>query len=189
MTETLTIIIFIVVAILFWKNRKIKNSHKLPQSLELIEFNNNANDPKFEGLHKGYKLTLSRELGSPGYNLFFTLETGGKDLTELKMIIISWSEWKERIFNFRYSAADDNVIIQGTQIRIDIGSFNNCAGSTNFLKRTASSKFLIVDLLDYELERNDFEYEKKYETQSIFCLFLSKKELSQFKNGHHYLDS
>jgi hypothetical protein len=37
----------------------------------------------------------------------------------LKKIIISRSEWKERIFNFDYSPFDENVEIKGDKIKID----------------------------------------------------------------------
>jgi hypothetical protein len=73
------------------------------------------------------------------------------------------------MFNFKYSSTDDRVDIQGDQIRINIGSFNNCPGSTNFLKRTYYTDFMKVDLLDYEPEYDDFEYEKDKSTQSVFC--------------------
>lgn len=72
---------------------------------------------------------------------------------------------------------------------IDLGSFNNCKASRNFLNRTALSDFLIVDLLDYDPKFEDFEYEKNLETQSRFCPFLTRKELKKFKLGVHYLDS
>jgi hypothetical protein len=107
----------------------------------------------------------------------------------LKKIIISWSEWSERIFNFHYDITDNNVVCQGDQIRIDLGSFNNCNGSKNFLKRTAASNSLKVDLLDYEPELYDFEYENHVETQSVFFPYMSRRELNLFKKGLHYIDS
>lgn len=186
---TIIIIVVIVVAFIYWKNKPIKNSHKIPQFVELVEFNNLENDPNFGAVTKGHKMILSREMGHPGYNLFVTIKTNGQNLSNLKKIIISWSEWTERIFNFYYSSTDDNVTIQEDEIRIDLGSFNNCEGSKNFLKRTAASKIVKVDLLDYEPERDDFEYEKNYETQSIFCPFLASNELNQFKKGLHFVDS
>lgn len=186
---TIIIIIVIIVAFIYWKNKPIKNSHKIPQLVELVEFNNPENDPKFEGVNKGHKMILSREMGNPGYNLFVTIKTNGQNLTDLKKIIISWSEWPQRIFNFYYSSTDDNVVINEDEIRIDLGSFNNCEGSKNFIKRTATSKIIKVDLLEYETERYDFEYENNYETQSIFCPFLTSNELNQFKKGLHFIDS
>jgi hypothetical protein len=179
----------IVLGYIYWRSKPIKNSHKLPQSVELVEFNNRGNDPKFEGILKGHNFILSREKGKLGYNLFITIDTNGKDLTDLKKIIISWSEWPERIFNFYFSSTNDNVFIQGDQIRIDVGSFNNCNGSKNFLKRTAASNIMKVDLLVYVPEQGDFEYEKNYDTQSVFCPFLSKQKLHKFKKGLHFLDS
>ena len=186
---TIIIIIVIVVAFIYWKNKPIKNSHKIPQLVELVEFNNPENDPGDESVTKGHKMILSREMGHRGYNLFVTIKTNGGNLTDLKKIIISWSEWTERIFNFYYSSTDDNVFIQEDEIRIDLGSFNNCEGSKNFIKRTAVSKIMKVDLLDYEPKRNDFEYEKNYETCSVFCPFLTSNELNQFKKGLHFIDS
>ena len=186
---TIVIIIVIIVGFIYWQNKPIKNSHKIPQIIELVEFDNPENNPEFEGVKKGHKIILSREMGYPGYNLFLTIKTNGKDLSELKKIIISWSEWTERIFNFYYSPTDENVSIHKDEIKIDLGSFNNCAGSTNFIKRTAASKIMKVDLLNYEPEHNDFEYEKNYETQSVFCPILTSKYLNQFKKGVHYIDS
>lgn len=191
-TTIIIIAIILIVVGLYLSNKPIKNSHKIPQEVSLIEFDNPGNDPKFNKVSKGHTLTLSREaggLGNPGYDLYVTIKTNGQDLSNLKMIVFSWSEWKERIFNFYYKPSDDNVEINGDEIKIDIGSFNNCQGSINFLKRTAASEILKVDLLDYEPEYGDFEYEKHYKTQSIFCAFLSKQELGQFKKGLHYIDS
>jgi hypothetical protein len=183
------IIIIIILGYIYFKNRPIKNSHKLPQRVELKEFNNPNNDPKFYGIQKGHKMYLSREKGTNGFNLFITILTNGKDLANLKKIIISWSEWSERIFNFHYDITDNNVVCQGDQIRIDLGSFNNCNGSKNFLKRTAASNSLKVDLLDYEPEQYDFEYENHVETQSVFFPYMSRRELNLFKKGLHYIDS
>jgi hypothetical protein len=189
MTTTIIIAIIVIALILYWKSKPIKNSHKIPQEVDLIEFNNSNNNPKFEGIQKGHKLKLSRELGHPGYNLYVTFDTNGKNLSKLKKIIFSWSDWKERIFDFNYSRSDKNVEIDGDKIKIDVGSFNNCSGSKNFLNRTAASQLLKIDLLDYEPEYGDFEYEKDFRTQSIFCPFLTRKELMQFKKGLHYTDS
>jgi hypothetical protein len=183
------ITIIIILGYIYLKNRPIKNSHKLPQRVELKEFNNPNNDPKFYGIQKGHKMYLSREKGTNGFNLFITILTNGKDLANLKKIIISWSEWSERIFSFHYDVTDNNVVCQGDQIRIDLGSFNNCNGSKSFLKRTAASNSLKVDLLDYEPERYDFEYENHVETQSVFFPYMSRRELNLFKKGLHYIDS
>jgi hypothetical protein len=183
------ITVIIILGYIYLKNRPIKNSHKLPQRVELKEFNNPNNDPKFYGIQKGHKMYLSREKGTNGFNLFITILTNGKDLANLKKIIISWSEWSERIFNFHYDITDNNVVCQGDQIRIDLGSFNNCNGSKNFLKRTAASNSLKVDLLDYEPELYDFEYENHVETQSVFFPYMSRRELNLFKKGLHYIDS
>jgi len=183
------ITVIIILGYIYLKNRPIKNSHKLPQRVELKEFNNPNNDPKFYGIQKGHKMYLSREKGTNGFNLFITILTNGKDLANLKKIIISWSEWSERIFNFHYDITDNNVVCQGDQIRIDLGSFNNCPGSKNFLKRTAASNILKVDLLDYEPEPYDFEYENHVDTQSVFSPYMSRRELSLFKKGLHYIDS
>ena len=183
------ITIIIILGYIYLKNRPIKNSHKLPQRVELKEFNNPNNDPKFYGIQKGHKLYLSREKGTNGFNLFITILTNGKDLVNLKKIIISWSEWSERIFNYHYDVTDNNVVCQGDQIRIDLGSFNNCNGSKNFLKRTSASNSLKVDLLDYEPERYDFEYENHVDTQSVFFPYMSRRELNLFKKGLHYIDS
>lgn len=189
MTTSIIIIAIILLGYIYWRNKPIKNSHKLPQIVDLKEFNNPKNDPQFEGIQKGHKLALSREMGSNGFHLFITINTNGKDLTDLKKIIISWSEWAERIFNFNYNSTDDNVTIQEDQIRIDVGSFNNCLGSKNFLKRTSASNTLKVDLLDYKPQSNDFEYEKNNITQSVFFPCLSKRELILFQKGLHYIDS
>tara|TARA_R110002050_G_scaffold147893_1_gene274017 strand:- start:1920 stop:2477 length:558 start_codon:yes stop_codon:yes gene_type:complete len=180
------IITIVLVAFLFyWKNKPIKNSHKIPQKVEIIELDN----PKFKVLQKGYKLILSRELGEFGFHLFMTIKTKGKDLTKLKKIIISWSEWKQRIFDFKYSSSDENVIIEGDEIRVDIGSFNNCEGSKNFLKRTAYSEIIKIDLLDYEPEYNAFDYENNLESQSVFISINSQKDLKKFRKGVHFTDS
>ena len=179
----------IIIGFIFWRNRPIKNSHKLPQFVEIKEYGNPNNNPDQQIWQKGYKLTLSREMGNPGYNLFVTINTNGKDLTNLKKIIISWSEWKERIFSFKYFASDENVSINGDQIKIDIGSFNNCQGSKNFLKRTVHSESITLDLLDYEPERDDFEYENSKETQSIFVPLYSREDLKKFNKGLHFIDS
>ena len=118
-----------------------------------------------------------------------TIKTKGKDLTKLKKIIISWSEWKQRIFDFKYSSSDENVIIEGDEIRVDIGSFNNCEGSKNFLKRTAYSEIIKIDLLDYEPEYNAFDYENNLESQSVFISINSQKDLKKFRKGVHFTDS
>ena len=190
MTTTIIIIsIIIASSYILWKIKPIKNSHKIPQVVELLEFDKAEIIAKYEGMHKGHKLTLSREIGHPGYNLFATIKTNGNDLSSLKKIIISWSEWTERIYNFNYSQLDNEVTIQGDEIKIDLGSFNNCESSINFLKRTVSSNIIKIDLLDYIPDNGDFEYEKNYKTQSIFCPILSIKELKKFNKGVHYLNS
>lgn len=185
----LFLIIIAIIIIIIWRNRPIKNSHKLPQQINILEFDNPDNKKSLIGVQKGHKLMLSRERMKLGYHLTLTLETNNKDLNDLKMIIISWSEWKKRIFNFNYLSSDENVNIKGDTIKIDIGSFNNCPGSKNFLKRTAKSDILKVDLLNHIPEHNDFEYEKDMETQSVFCPCLSKKEINKFRKGRHYIDS
>ena len=86
---TAIIIGVIIIGFIFWRNRPIKNSHKLPQFVEIKEYGNPNNNPDQQIWQKGYKLTLSREMGNPGYNLFVTINTNGKDLTNLKKIIIS----------------------------------------------------------------------------------------------------
>jgi len=186
---TAIIIGVIIIGYILWRNRPIKNSHKLPQTVEIEEYDNQNNNPDHQNWKKGHKLTLSREIGSPGFNLFVTIKTNGKDLTNLKKIIISWSEWKERIFSFKYLTSDENVCINGDQIKIDIGSFNNCPGSTNFLKRTVLSDTITIDLLDYIPDMNDFEYESNKETQSVFASLYSRDDLKKFNKGLHYIDS
>jgi hypothetical protein len=79
--------IIVIAVVLYWKNKPVKNSHKIPQEVALIEFNNPENDARFEGVHKGHKGKLSRDLGNPGYNLYLTIDTNEKDLSELKKII------------------------------------------------------------------------------------------------------
>lgn len=188
----MTILIVLIIAIVFfliWKNRPIRNSHKLPQKINILEFDNPDNKTSLIGVQKGHKLLLSREQMKTGYHLVLSLKTNNKDLNALKMIIISWSGWEKRIFNFKYLVSDDNVSILGDTIRIDIGSFNNCSGSKNFLERTAKSDILKIDLLDHVPKLNDFEYEKDMKTQSVFCPCLSKKEIKEFKKGRHYIDS
>ena len=186
---TAIIIGAIIIGFILWRNRPIKNSHKLPQIVEIKEYDNPSNNPDHQIWQKGHKLTLSREMGHPGFNLFVTIKTNGKDLTNLKKIIISWSEWKERIFSFKYYTSDENVFINGDQIKIDIGSFNNCPGSKNILKRTVHSETITIDLLDYEPERNDFEYENNKETQSVFVSLYSRDDLKKFNKGLHFIDS
>jgi len=186
---TSIIIVAIIILFILWRNRPIKNSHKLPQIVEIKEYENSKNNPDHQIWQKGHELTLSREMGDPGFNLFVTIKTNGKDLSSLKKLIISWSEWKERIFSFKYFTSDENVIIDGDQIKIDIGSFNNCPGSKNFLKRTVHSETITIDLLDYEPKRDDFEYENNKEIQSLFVSLYSKEDLRKFSKGLHYIDS
>lgn len=189
----ITIIIILAIIIIgliyFYKSKPIKNSHKLPQKVELIEFTNPEKKPELEVFVKGYKLLLTREIGQSGFHLFLTLNTNGQDLKYLKKIIISWSEWGERIFNFQYNSTDPNVEIDMDIIKIDIGSFNNCIATKNFLKRTTSSNVMTIDLLNYLPEHNDFEWEKNSDSQSKFFPFLSKNELLRFKKGLHFIDS
>jgi hypothetical protein len=191
MTTTIIVILIILFigGVYYYKTKPIKNSHNLPQSVELIAFNNPEKKPEYEKYIKNYKLSLSRELGDNGFNLFLTLNTNGEDLKDLKKIIISWSEWTQRIFNFEYLTTDPNVEIKNDILRIDIGSFNNCPGSRNFLKRTTLSNILTIDLLNYLPDRNDFEWKKNDEGQSKYFPMLSKPELLKFKKGLHYLDS
>lgn len=189
MTTIIIFIVTIIIGYIFWKRKPVKNSHKLPQSVEVMEFSPPENGPKYDGVQKGHRLTLSREKGFSGYHLFVIIDTNGKNLANLKKIIISWSEWQERFFNFSYNVADENISIQGDQIRIDVGSFNNCDGSHNFLKRTVASNVLKIDLLDFEPEEENFEYEENYDTQSVFCPCFSKQELNQFNKGLHYINS
>ena len=188
---TIIIVICFIIAIifLFLKAKPIKNSHKIPQKVELKEFNNSEIINKYKGMYKDHKLTLSREIGNSGYNLFATIKTNDKDLSKLTKIVISWSEWEQRLYNFNYSPQDNNVSILDDKIKIDLGSFNNCNGSINFLKRTINSKLIKFDLLDYLPEKRDYDYEKDYKTQSIFCPGLSINELKKFNKGVHYIDS
>ena len=183
------IVIAIVVALILWKLSPTRNSHRLPQSVDIPEFHDPTSNPELAGFEKGHKLSLSREQGDAGYHLFVTISTNGRDLSRLKKIIISWDKWQQRMFNFKYSTADERVDIQGDQIRINIGSFNNCPGSTNFLKRTYYTDFLKVDLLDFEPEYDDFEYEKDKATQSVFCPCMVRSTIKQFRKGVHYIDS
>jgi len=184
------IVIFLAVVYIIWRNKPIKNSHKLPQQIFIREFDNPTNNQSLVGVQKGYKLMLSREhMELGGYHLILTLKTNNKDLSNLKKIIISWSGWGKQIFNFKYLISDDNVIITGDTIKIDIGSFNNCDGSINFLKRTAKSEILTIDLLNYVPGYKDYEYEKDMETQSVFCPGLTVKEINKFRKGRHYIDS
>ncbi len=178
-----------ILLLLLRKTRPTKNSHKIPQIVEIKEFDNPENNPNLVFLQKGFNLILSREKSNSGYNLFVTIKTNGKDLTKLKKIIFSWSEWEKRIFNFNYFTTDNIVKIENNQIRIDLGSFNNCNASKNFLKRTVASTTLTVDLLDFIPSYNDFEWEKEEETKSVFIPIRTLKELKNFKKGRHYIDS
>jgi len=183
-------VIVIILGFIIWKSRLMKNSHKLPQIVEIMEYDNPKNRPEQKILQKGHKLFLSRELGrTGGYHLFFTLDTNCKDLSQLKKIIISWSEWKSRMFSFNYYTSKDDVTIKNDKIKIDIGSFNNCPSSKNFLKRSVYSKFMEIDLLDYEPAFNDYSFENNRETQSVFMLYHSTDDLKKFKKGSHYIDS
>ena len=184
----------VIVSVLYviyylWKNRKIKNSNKLPQEVSLTDYDNPKNNPKFKGLQKGNKLKLIRKLGNHGYHLYVTIQITKEDTRSIEKIIFSWSDWSKRIYNFNYYPTNENVKIENNIIEIDIGSFNNCEGSRNFLKRTSKSKFLRVELLDFLPDHNDFEYEKDLKHQSIFLLETSLKEINKFKKGLHYLDS
>jgi hypothetical protein len=185
----IVIIIAVILLILYWKLKPIKNSHYLPQIIEIKEVINPENSPNIAEVIKGHKLFISREKGQNGYHLFVTIDTNEKDLTDLKKIIVSWSAWPSRHFNFRYNDTDDNVLIEEDQIKIDIGSFNNCPGSKNFLTRTASSDVIKIDLLDYNPGYDNYEYEKDYSTQSVFLPGLSIKDIKLFKKGLHFLDS
>ncbi|HQF20005.1 MAG TPA: hypothetical protein PLT37_02030 [Kiritimatiellia bacterium] len=185
-----TVIVIAIVAVLvLWKLSSTHNSHRLPQSVHIPEFRDSTGNPELEGVEKGYTLKLSRELGELGYHLFVTISVNGKDLSRLRQIIFSWDKWPQRIFNFIYPSTDDRVDIQGDQIRIIIGSFNNCPGSTNFLKRTYYTDFMKIDLLDYEPEYDDFEYEKDKSTQSVFCPCMVRSTIKQFRKGLHYVNS
>lgn len=180
----LTLILFLII-----KKRSIRSRY-LPQKVDIKEYDNPNDRAEHKILQKGYNLTLSREMGkSGGYHLFLTLDTNGKDLTDIKKIIISWSEWQQRNYSFNYFTRNDDVTILDDIIRIDIGSFNNCPSSKNFLKRTVYSKGMEIDLLDYEPSRNDFSYENNYDTQSVFLPVLSKSDLKKFSKGRHYIDS
>ena len=90
----------------------------------------------------GNELILSREANNKGINLIVTIKTKNQNIQQVKKIIISWSEWPNRIFNFNYENSDKRVEIKSDVIRIDIGPFNNCPGSINFLKRTSNSKLI-----------------------------------------------
>jgi hypothetical protein len=190
MTTIIIILTILVVGLIYYnKTKPIKNSHKLPQKVELIEFTNPEKKPEYDVYVKGHKLSLTRELGKNGYHFFLTLNTNGQNQENLKKIVISWSEWSQRIFNFEYKCSDPNVEINKDIIRIDIGSFNNCPGTKNILERTSLSNVMTIDLLNYLPEHNDFEWEKNSAGQSKFFPFLSKAELLKFKKGLHYLDS
>ena len=179
-----------VIAYFFWKSRPIKNSHKIPQRVEIPDTIPDL-PPKLQKRQKGYKLILSRELknNAGGYNLFVTVDTNGSDLSNLKHIIFSWTEWGSRAFAFRYNFNDDIVTIDGDKIRIDLGSFNNCNGSRNFMKRTTASKAIICDLLDYIPERDDYAHETNYDTQALFWASAKTDLLNKFKKGLHFIDS
>lgn len=172
-----------------WWFKKVNNSHRLPQRVEIPEFNNPEDNPILKDVPKGHKLALSRDIGNSGYHLFASVSTNGRDTQPIKYINISWSEWGERIFNFRFRIPDERVTFDHDQIRIDLGSFNNCESSINFLKRSLGSDFIKIDLLDYIPDDDDFEYEKDIHTQSVFCPCLSRGELSQFIQGLHFTDS
>lgn len=185
---TAIIIGVVILGIWYWKSRPIKNSHKLPQSVTLSEFE--TDDPeKAEKLVKGHKLLLERRLGDHGYHLFVTVDTNGKDLSNLKKVIISWSEYKTRMYNFQYATTDPEVEIIGDKLILNIGSFNNCPGSKNFLDRTATSATITFDLLNYLPDREDFEYEKHHTGQSYFNCYERWEELKKFKKGLHFVDS
>jgi hypothetical protein len=186
-----TIAIIIGVVILgfwYWKSRPIKNSHKLPQRVTLSEFDTDEPE-KAEKLIKGHKLLLERKLGHLGYHLFVTLDANGRDLSHIKKVIISWSVFKQRLYNFQYEVTDPEVEIMGDKLTINIGSFNNCPGSENFLERSSISATVTFDLLDYLPTLEDFEYEKDETTQCYFNCYVKWNELKMFKKGVHYIDS
>ena len=82
------IVIAIVVALIIWKLSPTRNSHKLPQSVDIPEFHDPSSNPELAGYEKGHKLMLSREQGDAGYHLYVTISTNGKKLSSLKKIII-----------------------------------------------------------------------------------------------------
>ena len=167
----------------------IRNSHMVPQSVSIPEFRNTDNDPRCAGMEKGHTLTFSREPGRIGYHLYVTLTANRRNLSQLKHIYINWNHLQERMFTFRYSPSDECVDIQGDRIRIDIGSFNNCPGSKNFLKWSCESNIIGITLLDYTPEPHNYEYENDISVQSIFYTCDVKKDLGLFRKGVHYVDS
>ena len=191
MSIYIIITIVLIIFIFYWKNKPIKNSHKIPQKVELKELellDNDEDNEKTKEYRKGHNLFLERKLNED-FHLFITLKTNTRDLRNLKRIVISWNEWKMRLYNFTFNVGDNNVIIENDKIIIDIGSFNNCNGSKNFLKRTYHSDIIKFDLLDYIPERYDFEWEKDKKNQSSFIIKYSKSELKKFKKGVHFIDS
>lgn len=191
MSIYIIITIVLIIFLFYWKNRPIRNSHKIPQKVELKELellDDDEDNEKTKEYRKGHNLFLERKLNGD-FHLFITLKTNDIDLINLKRIVISWSEWKMRIYNFTFDVNDNNVIIENDKIIIDIGSFNNCNGSKNFLKRTYYSDIIKFDLLDYIPERDDFEWEKDKKTQSTFIIKYSKSELKKFRKGVHFIDS
>ena len=184
-TKIIITVIGFTIIYFFWKSRPIRNSHKLPQFVEIPE----CNTATTNYTPKGYKLKLHRQLTESGYHLVIELDTRGELLNSLQEICISWYEWKERFYTFKYKINDKCVSIRDEKLEIDIGSFNNCPGSKNFLKRTASSNLLIIDLLDYSPEFNDFSYEDEYKGKIYFMSCDARKEIKKFNKGLHFIDS
>lgn len=182
-------IVILLLVFLYLRSRPIKNSHKLPQEVEIPEFKDSGNDPRFAGISKGHTLRLERSRGTNGFHLYAHIKTNGKDMEALNKIVISWTEWSERIFNFEFDLPHKDVRVQGDEVLIDLGSFNNCPSSRNFLERTAGATMMKIDLLDHMPEHGDFEYEKNVATQSVFGPFVVQQELVRFRRGLHYLDS
>jgi hypothetical protein len=189
MLSSIIVTIILVIFIFYWKNRPIKNSHKVPQKIELKESALLVNDnEKTIEYRKGHNLFLERKLNGT-FHLYITLKTNNRDLRNLKRIVISWNEWKMRMYNFTYNVGDDNIAIENNNITIDIGSFNNCNGSKNFLKRTYNSDIIKFNLLDYIPKVEDYEWEKDEKNQSSFIIKCSKSQLKNFKKGVHFIDS
>jgi hypothetical protein len=180
-------IIFIFISgilyILFFLNKNKNQSY--PQRVVLKEILNPDQKSEKGGELNGNELILSREANNKGINLIVTIKTKNQNIQQVKKIIISWSEWPNRIFNFNYENSDKRVEIKSDVIRIDIGPFNNCPGSINFLKRTSNSKLIIVDLLNYLPEIRDFDYENHHHGQICFSPLLSRAELLRFKKGRY----
>ena len=184
----IAIIIGIVLFVLYQTNKPIKNSHKIPQRVEI-----GSDDKALSG-----RFILSRNRYHDGFHLVMGLEVEDYDLDEINQLTLRWVDkiMDAPMYDFKFykngHQSGQTFYVKNNQIIVDLGSFQNCPSSKNFLSRINSVTGAgIIIYFSKDEKRRIITDNKELDDPKNAIRFITRNNnnLKEFSKGLHYIDS